>query len=83
MCANDTLLLYSATNIYEVEIQVNIDIRSYVNWLNCSKLVINTTKTVYTVFKQKNKPIINIDVRIDGNLIGQNELDGTHIQCNN
>lgn len=57
----------------ELEIKVNTDLKGYINSLNCSKLVINATKTVYIIFKRKNKPAINIYIRINMDLIRQVE----------
>lgn len=56
MFADDTALVYSDSDINNLESKINQDLQIYYKWLCINKLTLNAEKTVYMTFKQKNKP---------------------------
>lgn len=69
--ADDTSLIYSAKNKEDLEQKTNEDLEKFANWTKGNRLQINVGKTVYLLFKQKNKQEISLDVRINGNSINR------------
>lgn len=63
--ADDTVLLYSGGNLEELGDTVNEDLEQYHRWLLYNNLKINIDKTKYMLFKQKNKTVCNVDIKID------------------
>ena len=62
--ADDTVLLYSGEGVGDLERNVNDDLHLYTSWLDYNKLKVNIDKTKYMVFKQKNKHIQELNIRI-------------------
>lgn len=62
--ADDTSLVYSGKNKDELECKVNNDMAKMFDWLSGNKLVLNSDKTVFLLFKQKNKADIHPSIRI-------------------
>jgi hypothetical protein len=62
--ADDTLLVYSGKRENELQNSINQDLGKFVGWLDENSLTINTNKTKYMIFKQKNKPCINLSLQI-------------------
>ena len=60
--ADDTVFVYSGSSIRELQNIVNNDLKTYSNWLLHNKLKLNTDKTVYMVFQQKNT--VNLDIHL-------------------
>lgn len=65
MFADDTVLVYSGNEESQLNNVVNNDLARYQDWLYHNKLKININKTKYIAFKQKNKIINNLDIRIN------------------
>lgn len=63
--ADDTVLLYSFENEDNLELTVNTDLQKYMNWLMCNRLKINTEKTQYMIFKQKNRTLTTPSIKIN------------------
>lgn len=63
--ADDTVLVYEGMDKLTLSQEVSQDITRYVNWLYSNKLKINIHKTNYMIFKQKNKHIDNLVVRMN------------------
>lgn len=63
--ADDTALVYSFNSEDNLEINVNLDLQKYKDWLLCNRLKINIEKTKYMIFKQKNKTIGTPVIRIN------------------
>ena len=69
--ADDTVLVYTGTSERTLNSDINADLKSYLNWLYSNKLKINIDKTKYIVFKQKNKDVFNMDLKIKDTLLQQ------------
>lgn len=63
--ADDTSLIYSADSASELESTINNDLEKLLKWVNGNKLVVNTSKTNFMVFKQINKSDINISLKLN------------------
>ena len=63
--ADDTALVYTGKNEAELMHIINDDLNIYVNWLFFNKLKINAEKTKYILFRQKNKVVGNLDIKIN------------------
>lgn len=63
--ADDTVLLYSGTSNKQLETDINEDLLRFTSWLRHNKLKINSDKTVFMIFQQKNTPYIDIDLKIN------------------
>lgn len=62
--ADDTILLYNGRTKQELESTINRDLVKFQDWLCGNRLTINTTKTEYIIFKQKNKQEIELNIRL-------------------
>lgn len=67
--ADDTSLIYSGTSLQELQATVNEDLQLFHNWLSGNGLVLNVSKTVYMLFKQKNKKEIQPNIEINNSPI--------------
>lgn len=72
--ADDTVLLYKGTSEQALQDEVNSDLTLYCKWLYSNKLKINIDKTKYQIFKQKNKIVENLRIRI-------NKVDIEKVSC--
>lgn len=63
--ADDTVLVFSASDTKNLEKLVNDDLKLYYSWLCKNKLSININKSVYMTIKQKNKPKCEINVYLN------------------
>ena len=66
---DDTFLLYSEADRLTIENIINQDLAIYDGWLQRNKLVMNTGKTKFMLFKQKNKENLNINIHVDGKFL--------------
>lgn len=71
--ADDTVLVYSGKNIETIKEIINDDLNTYTHWLKKNKLKINTKKTKYMLFHQKNMQVEEITININGEQI--NKID--------
>ena len=71
--ADDTMLLYSATSVAEIESRLNEDLLNVNEWLREHRLVLNTAKTKYMIFGTPQK-LKNITEPIDIN-VNQTQLE--------
>lgn len=69
--ADDTVLVYTGNDENDLCFEVNADLKKYMNWLYCNKLKINSDKTKYILFKQKNKITDNITIQMNNVSIEQ------------
>ena len=69
--ADDMLLVYKHKNIHNLEAIINNDLALYHQWITTNKLKINTKKTTYIVFAQKNTNPSNMCIRIGGDRINR------------
>lgn len=63
--ADDTVLVYSSPDISRLSNIVNHDLSRYAGWLRHNKLKLNDKKTVYMLFRQKNTPNHDLDIRVN------------------
>lgn len=71
--ADDTVLVYSGTELQELEVNINEDLDKFVSWTGNNKLVVNASKTKFMTFKQKNKKMVPIKVNINNKVIDEVE----------
>ena len=65
--ADDTNLLFSNKKLSTIETVINYELKLLVNWLNCNKLSLNTSKTEVILFKPlKQKEKIEISIKLKG-----------------
>lgn len=62
--ADDTVLLYSDSNLQHLVQKVEMDLKQYTEWVDANRLTINIDKTNYILFSQKNKKIHDITIRM-------------------
>lgn len=63
--ADDTVLVYSGTNELILNEEINIDLKKYNQWLYFNKLKINIDKTKFLLFKQKNKIVREMAIKMN------------------
>ena len=63
--ADDTVLMYCGDHEELLTVIVNDDLHKYYNWLLNQNLKINLDKTKYIIFKQKNKKVNEIEIKIN------------------
>lgn len=69
--ADDTILVYHSENLANLEAAVNTDLRKYYLWLLNNKLKINCDKTVFMLFKQKNKAVFDLNIKIGSKILSR------------
>lgn len=80
--ADDMSITYTGNTEKEIQDMIDMDTPKLERWLRGSNLTINTEKTVHTIFKQKNKKEIVVDIKINKRQIKQTEVVkylGVHI----
>ena len=50
---------------------MNEDLKEIARWLRVNKLSLNIKKTNFMIFSDKNKPISNLAIKIDGELVNE------------
>ena len=70
--ADDTLILYKAGDMSELQAMMQYDIDIIYNWLISNKLSINESKTSYMIFN--NKQDLSINVNLNGKSITQTRV---------
>lgn len=65
--ADDTVLLYSGNHDATLESEVNEDLARYLEWARSNELSLNTSKTHFMIFKQKNSILRTISLKIGDN----------------
>ena len=50
---------------------MNEDLKEIARWLRVNKLSLNIKKTHFMIFSDKNKPISNLAIKIDGELVNE------------
>ena len=63
--ADDTVIVYSGSNMTFLQDHINNDLKKYSGWLLNNRLKLNTDKTVYMVFQQKNTIKNDIELKIN------------------
>lgn len=69
MFADDTVLVHSADNKNQMEIDLNEDLDLYFKWLTYNRLTVNVTKTVYMVVNQKGKEKCNPVLKLNNKVL--------------
>ena len=67
MYADDTMILYSATSVADIESCLNEDLRHVNEWLHNHRLVLNTSKTKYMIVGTPQK-LTNVKEPVDINV---------------
>ena len=70
--ADDTNLLYippKRSRNRNIVRKLNIDLKSLNNWLLANKISLNSTKTELIIFRQKNKSIQPIKIKLNGKIL--------------
>lgn len=57
--------VYHSNSQISLDMQMEEDLRKYLEWLSGKELIINVTKTNYMVFNPKRKPDINLKLEIN------------------
>ena len=70
LCADDTLLYYSARTENELQDKINEDLSSLSQWLNSNLLTLNYEKTKFIIFANK-KQSTNVDITIQDKKVSQ------------
>ena len=69
--ADDTVFLYSGSDLNNLQNRVNNDLTNYSHWLLHNRLKLNADKTVYMIFQQKNTVSSNIQLNINNSTLSQ------------
>lgn len=69
MYADDTILVYDNSNLKDLQNEVNSDLQKYMSWLQQNKLKINSKKTTYMLFKQKNSRVIPVEIKMNNEVL--------------
>lgn len=65
--SDDTVILYSGNAKGELGMMISYDMKLLDNWLRMNMLTLNVKKkTQYMIYKQKNKPAIQINISMSG-----------------
>ena len=70
--ADDTCLLYHHKNMHNLILTANVEVCNVFQWFCCNKLLLNTSKSQYVVFRSNGKKIPN---NIDPLTIGGHQID--------
>jgi hypothetical protein len=78
MFVDDTACLEKHKNLNELMTKFNAEISKLVRWFRTNKMVVNISKTKFTIFHTRGKPIPNKNLTLTYN---DNELDNSVPNC--
>ena len=69
--ADDTSIFYSHSDINELELNMNTELRKVAIWLQSNKLTLNVDKSNFILFRPPQKSVRDITLRINNEIITQ------------
>ena len=61
MFADDTCLVFSSSNLNELQIMINCEVRKIDDWMASNKLTLNYSKTRFMLtHRKKDNPLLNL-----------------------
>ena len=81
MCANDTVIFFSAVQMLEMEVKLNMELNILSEWLSGNKLVPNLKKIEFMVFGTYQRLHYQDMDRTDRTLEGESVKHSNNFKC--